>query len=540
MIAAILRAQLLSMRLGARRGALLDILTGVLWYGLWTGAAVAACVLALQADLSWLHSHLPLVLLGICGYWQIIPVLSASMGTGLDMRKLLLYPVAHRQLFLVEVLLRLVSAAEMVLVVTGGSIGLLLNPAAGGWRAAHLAAAMPIFVGFNLLLASGVRSLLERLLARRRVRELLTFFLLAIYLAPRVLVQSGTGRHTLGGGLSALARVLGFPWSAAARVAVPAASGGFEWLALLSLGGWALAALWFAFTQFERNLRYDALAAQATPLPPGVSRWQERTERLYRVPSLFWRDPLAAIIEKELRSLARTPRFRMIFIMGFTFGLVVWFPMLAGRRSGQVATGSHYFLVVVCLYALTLLGQVTYWNCFGFDRSAAAVYFTAPQPLRKTLAGKNIASLFFVYLEVLVLAGITAALQLSGGLRTVIETLVVVGVCSLYLLALGNLSSVHYPRALRPERVSQGGKSSRFQGLIFLLYPLALTPVLLAYLARYAFDSEAVFAAGLAMAAVLGAVLYGMALESAAGDADLRREQILQELSRGEGPLASE
>ena len=130
----------------------------------------------------------------------------------------------------------------------------------------------------------------------------------------------------------------------------------------------------------------------------------------------------------------------MVFIMGFTFGLMVWFPMIAGRHSGHAAAGSRYFLIVVCVYALTLLGQVTYWNCFGFDRSAAVIYFAAPQPLRKTLAGKNIASLFFIYLEVLVLTSVTAALQLSGGWRTVIETLLVVGVCSLYLLALGNIS----------------------------------------------------------------------------------------------------
>src|SRR6266851_4480334 len=76
------------------------------WSG-WTGAAVAAGTLASLADASQLHSYLPLTFLGICGYWQIIPVLSASMGAGLDMRKLLVYPAPHGRLFLVEVLLRL-------------------------------------------------------------------------------------------------------------------------------------------------------------------------------------------------------------------------------------------------------------------------------------------------------------------------------------------------------------------------------------------------------------------------------------------------
>jgi ABC-2 type transport system permease protein len=544
MIAAILRAQLLSMRIAARRGAIFSIVTGVVWYGIWVGAACAAALLAGQAKAGQLRLYLPMAFLGVCGYWQIIPVLSASMGSGLDLRKLLLYPVPHGKMFLVEILLRLVTGAEMVLVLAGGTAGLLFNPVAGGWSALpRLVCAALIFVLFNLLLASGMRSLLERLLTRRRVREVLSFFLLMLYVVPRFMVESGARPKGLKG-LGGTVQALGLPWTAAARVAAPAGDpsghGGFEWLALLSLCAWTLVALWFGRTQFERNLRYDAVAAQATPLRARASRGRGWMERFYRLPSLVWRDPLACMIEKELRSLARTPRFRMVFIMGFTFGLVVWFPTLAGRRVGISPGGSPYFLAIVCVYALTLLGQVTYWNCFGFDRSAAVFYFAAPQPLSRTLAGKNIAALFFIYLEVLVLIGVTAALGVSGGWRTAVETLLVVGVCSLYLLALGNIASVQYPRGLSPERVSQGGASSRFQGLIFILYPLALLPVFLAYLARYAFASELVFAIAMAIAAILGAVLYRMAMESAVSTATGRREQILQDLSKGDGPVVSE
>ncbi len=278
------------------------------------------------------------------------------------------------------------------------------------------------------------------------------------------------------------------------------------------------------------------MAAQAAPdnTVSGAHLWKER---FYRLPSLFLRDPLAGIVEKELRSLARTPRFRMVFIMGFTFGLMVWFPMMAGRhRSGAV---SRYFLVTVSLYALSLLGQVTYWNCFGFDRSATAFYFASPQPLSRVLAGKNIASLFFIYLELIIVAGVTSLLRLSAGWGNVVETLVVVAVCSLYMLAMGNISSVQYPRGLSPERSTQGGASGRFQGLIFLLYPVALLPVFLAYMARYALNSELAFVLVLALAAVIGGTLYWIAMESAVATAHKRREAILQELSQGEGPVAS-
>jgi ABC-2 type transport system permease protein len=203
------------------------------------------------------------------------------------------------------------------------------------------------------------------------------------------------------------------------------------------------------------------------------------------------------------------------------------------------APDTSWFLTVVCVYALTLLGQVSYWNCFGFDRSATAFYFAAPVPLARVLTGKNIATLIYVYLEVLMVIAVTSALRISGGWQPALETLVVIGICALYMLALGNLGSTHYPRSLSAERIAQGGGRG-FQGFLFLVYPIALLPVGLAYLARYAFDSQTMFALVLALAAIIGGVFYWIALESAVSTAYRRREQIVQELSKGEGPVAAE
>jgi len=298
-----------------------------------------------------------------------------------------------------------------------------------------------------------------------------------------------------------------------------------------------MAAGWFGRAQFERSLRYDTLAAQATPMTAVSTRRRVWSERFYRVPSLLWRDPLAAIVEKELRTLVRSARFRMVFIMGFTFGLMLWLPMVL--RGGAIRAGGlgRNFLVIVCVYAMTLIGNATYWNCFGIDRSAAVLYFVAPQPISRTLIGKNIACLFFVYLEAVVLTAVTLVLRVDFGLAAVVESFLVIGICALYLMALGNISSVRYPRALSPERFSQSGGSNRAQAIIMVLYPVVLLPVVLAYVARYAFDSEVAFSAVLAVAAVIGATFYWIALESAVGTASTRRQEILAELSKGEGPV---
>ena len=80
-----------------------------------------------------------------------------------------------------------------------------------------------------------------------------------------------------------------------------------------------------------------------------------------------------------------------------------------------------------------------------------------------------------------------------------------------------------------------GGRG--FQGFLFLIYPVALLPVGLAYLARYAFESEVMFGLVLAIAAIIGAVFYWIALESAVSAGLRRREQIVQELSQSDGPV---
>jgi ABC-2 type transport system permease protein len=213
--------------------------------------------------------------------------------------------------------------------------------------------------------------------------------------------------------------------------------------------------------------------------------------------------------------------------------------MLRGRLTHSPVSGN--FLAVVCLYALFLLAQVTYGNAFGYDGSAAQLYFSAPVAISRALAGKNIAAAIFIFLEIAAVAAACSLLRLGISSGKIAEAFLVTAIAALYLLAIGNLSSVNYPRPMSTKRVSGGGGAGgRAQGVLFLLYPIALLPVFLAYLARYAFDNQIVFYTILAFAAALGVVVYWIAMESAVSAARKRRETILAELSRGEGPMVAD
>ena len=115
MIAAILRAQLLSLRLRSGRGysgAIFSVITSLFFYGIWGMLAWAGELFFSSPESTpYLMPVLSGGLLFVMGYWQLAPVVSASFGASLDMRKLLLYPIPRGQLFAAEVILRITLLA---------------------------------------------------------------------------------------------------------------------------------------------------------------------------------------------------------------------------------------------------------------------------------------------------------------------------------------------------------------------------------------------------------------------------------------------
>src|SRR3989442_10038147 len=75
---------------------------------------------------------------------------------------------------------------------------------------------------------------------------------------------------------------------------------------------WRWTAVFFFFFKAEDGIRdADVTGVQTCALPICLNaRARSRLEVFYRLPAMFLPDPMAAIVEKELRALSRTPRFR--------------------------------------------------------------------------------------------------------------------------------------------------------------------------------------------------------------------------------------
>lgn len=532
MIFAILRAQLLSMRLRSgtrRRGAVFSVLTGLLFYGVWAFLSFGA--LLYFADPNDAPFFLPVLstgLLFVMLYWQLAPVVSAGFGASIDLSKLLVYPIPRRKLFTVEVLLRLTNCAEMLILLAGAAAGLMRNPMYGAWARLLVLPGALIFAVTNLLLSAGVRHLLERLFQRSRMKEVLMLLVVALAVLPQVLLALHVGRSTF---VSLAPAQVVWPWAAVARVMLSERIGLAAPIAVVYLG----IAWWLGRWQFERSIRYDGTSTRDAIGTRGESRGFV-TDRLYRFPSRFLPDPLAALIEKELRTFARIPRFRMVYGMSCVFGIVLYLPALRGPR-----TGTSFFtqnaLPLMALYGLMMMGPISYWNSFGFDRSAVQGYFSWPIRFREVLFAKNITVALLLLPQIVMIALVGTAAHLPVSPAKCLETIVVMLIASLYWFSLGNITSVRMPRAMDPGRMNQ--MANKMQALSIWTAPLFLLPIGLAYWAREVFESEVVFCGVLLIAAVVGGVFYKVGLDSALSAAANGRESMLMQLSRSDGPLST-
>ncbi len=420
----------------------------------------------------------------------------------------------------------------MVLVLTGAGIGILWNPMLPSWNALGL---LP-FAAFNLVLGVGLRDTIARILARRRIREAAFFLLILCAALPQILFTRARGFQGRLRAILTREAWTGWPWKATADFL----QGHTQLRSLAILLAWLAAAGLFSYWQFRRTVFFDAEAASARSSSGSATGFVDQIiERFFRLPSMLLGDPLGALVEKEVRFLTRSPRFRLVFLMGFTFGLLVWLPIALGRQEGSPSFLGTNYLTVVSVYSLLLLSEACFWNFFGFDRSAAQIYFLAPIPFARVMIGKNLSALFFIALEIGMIALVCGLLGMPLRPRTLAESFGVAAVISIFLLAAGNQLSIRQPRAMNPAASFRSGASGRVQAILFVIWPIAFVPVGLAYLARYAFASEAAFFAVLAVDAAIGAIVYKLSLDSAVAAAEQLKEQIVTALSRGEGPITA-
>ncbi len=506
----------------------------LLWYaGFACLGVLAAWGLPLTKDHKTLLHIVDVGLLVAFLYWQFVPLLMASGGLSLDLKRLRVYPIPDSRMFGIEVILRASTCVEVLLVLVGATIGLWRSPIAPWYGPLFF---LP-FAVFNLCLSAGVRDLLTRLMRKKGVREFVVLGFVLLTQVPNVLVHMVPQEKlsAYAKQYSAISAMLPVPWQWTARLAV----GEISLAAVAGLTLWVALGAWFGYSQFRRGLRFDEAAAEsANRAPTTNSNRIPLLERLADLPLKIFPEPLATLVQKELLTLPRVPRFRMLFLMGSIFSLVVFVPFL-WQPGGAPTHGfmRQNFLTFVILYSMLLLTEPLFANVFAYDRKAAQAYYVLPVRFSTVLIAKNLTAGLFIVLEILVVCLLTRLFGDTIGTLQLFEDLATVLVFAAFLISVGNLTSIRYARTVDASNPWRGKGSGKGGGLLMLVYLATAPAAVCAHLARYAFQSEWAFFAVLGSAFFIAVLTYSVTFDSALESADKDRERFLAALGEGESVI---
>jgi ABC-2 type transport system permease protein len=154
-----------------------------------------------------------------------------------------------------------------------------------------------------------------------------------------------------------------------------------------------------------------------------------------------------AVVEKEFRYLARSGPVLLTFvtpiIMLFVFGL--------GGRTGNGAGFLQHWpqlaLPVGAGYALLLLTNLVY-NNLGADGGGIQFFLASPASFRSVMAGKNVAHMGVLALEVMVLWIGVSLMYRPPSFTTVMTTFAGLLFAAPVSLAAGNLLSLYSPKKI--------------------------------------------------------------------------------------------
>ena len=395
---------------------------------------------------------------GIFVFWQGFPIFVAGFGASFEFKTLLRFPLNLRAFYIIGLAYGLSDFSALA------SLCWLLAMTAGATVAKPgILPAMilisSVFVLFNVTLERLIGSWLEKLLSRRRSRELfIGLFLLSMvslnFVMPLVQRYGTTGRPVL---LRLLPYFSWLPPSLAGRAIAAVAQ--LQPAGFLVGAGVLLLYVFFVsllmWRRFAAQYRGEELSETAAPLQASVRHTAKKDEGADGLSLLS--PQVAAVVRKEFRYLTRN---------GFSFFTLLMPPLLVLIFTSQFA-GKHPTVPIKGISAETFFpGMMAYlililmapaYNSFAFEGRGIQTFFTAPVRFREVFLGKNLVLAAVLAFEFALAMGmLTWRLGLPSTPRLV-ATLAAIVFTVVGQLTIANWSSLNFPRKL--EFGKMGGQS---------------------------------------------------------------------------------
>lgn len=466
-------------------------------------------------------------------WWQVFPIFVAGFGASFEFRTLLRFPLSRRAFYLIGLAYGLADFSAVAAICWLAAMTI-------GASAAHLRLlpamllVCAIFLVLNVTMERLIGSWLERLLARRRTRELF----LALFVAAMISIQFVTPlMERYGNSAKALlTRLLPylapFPGSLAGSAIADLERRSLG-DAFAALGGLAVcvmilsAMLWLRFTAQYRGEELSETAAPARAAAPRAAGKIGTGDGLRLLPP-----QVAEMLRKEFHYLVRN---------GFSFVLFIVPPMMILLLTMQGSTHSHsisahgfsrsaFFPGFMGYLVLVLMG--TAYNSFAYEGRGVQTYFMAPLRFRNVFLAKNLMMVSIVSIEVLLSTMVFAYRVGLPGKPVLVATFLAVAFTVIGQLTIANWSSLSFPRKIAFGQM-RNQRQSGMAVLVLFGAQLILGGIsaLLFFAGRWTNDPwlPAEAFALLAAAAIAG---YVASLDPLSQLAEKKKETLVEALSR--------
>jgi ABC-2 type transport system permease protein len=534
-----------ALELGARTVA--NLLYAAMGVAIGLGAGAGSYLIA--SNNAW--QYVPIVFWAMCFLWQMVPIMLASFQEQFDLGILLRFPVLFGSYFLLYVVSGLVDISTIL----GGlcSVGILVGvtmarPDLFGWTLLGLA----VFAAFNILLVRAIFAWIDRWLAQRRTREILGAIFMVMILSlqllnPALHQRRHAGRNgqpaqresvkqqteelkaRYGPWLQAANQVQSWlPPGLAARALRQAAAGeqsGYGAVPALGslsvLGMYTLAAGGALAARLKSEYRGENL---------GQAPSRKKVDKRDRgwLPNAA--GPVAAVIEKELRSLLRT--MPVLYALGMPVVMVFFFSaMFHNGTSRSLRPQMQIALPIGVAYALLGFTQLFY-NNLGAEGAGIQLYFLSPTPIRSVMLAKNLFHSALFLFDALV-AGFVVSFRIGVPNNQVIAATAAWLLFALPSnLAVGNIFSVTMPYRVNPGRMARQ-RGSQANALLSLLVQLGILGIGVAVFALCTFAQALWLAIPIFLALAAGAIVAWLrVLTNIDGMANQRRDSLMATLMK--------
>ncbi len=392
---------------------------------------------------------LVLLFWGIFLFWQLFPLFLAGFGSGFEFRSLLRFPFNLSTFYAIGLaygfadFAALASVCWMAAMLLGASVA----------RPQVLYEMVPIIIVFVLLNVTAERligSWMERLLARRRSREIIfgLCILLSVsaqFLRPLLEKQSG------GNPAIVLTRLLPylapFPPSLASQAVTAAVEGHMNTSLYAGVGliAWLFAASALLWWRYAVQYRGEELSETSAPSVSPVAKQAAPPD----ADALAVLSPqVAAMLRKDFRYLQRNG-FVLISLLMAPLLVLLFTSQFGGKHPSTHVhwVGPDNFFPGMMAYLVLLLMTPAY-NCFAHEGHGIKTYFTAPLSFRNVLLGKNLTHGAIISFEI-VLSIVLLIWRIGApSLPVFVATITAVVFAVVGQFAIANWASLSFPRKL--------------------------------------------------------------------------------------------